>query len=147
VLGVSTDDLKSQLDAGQTLDSIASAKGVSSSDLLSAVKTDLKANKPDGAPELSDDQLTTMATNIAAGKGPGGLGGAHRHHGPPPGTAASDTSNTLQTLAGALGTTTDDLLSKLQSGTDLSSLFGQSGSATWSQQSSASSGLAVDLYA
>ncbi|HEY6759250.1 MAG TPA: hypothetical protein VI318_07160 [Baekduia sp.] len=148
LLGLSTDDLKSQLDSGKTLDSIASDKGVSSDDLLTAVKSDLKASRPDGAPDISDDQLTQVATNIAAGKGPRGAGGHHHHGGgPPPGTSASDTTQTLQTLADALGTTPDDLTSQLQSGTDLSSLFGESGSATWSQQSTAGSGLAVDLYA
>jgi hypothetical protein len=143
-LGLTTDDLKTQLDSGATLDSLAQAKGVSSNDLLAAVKTDLKANKPDGAPEVSDDQLTQMASNVAAGKGPGG---GHGPHGPRPGTSASDTSQSLSTLADALGTSTDDLLSKLQSGSDLSSLFGQSGSATWSSQGASTSGLAVDLYA
>jgi uncharacterized protein YidB (DUF937 family) len=144
LLGTSTDDLKSQLDSGETLDSIASAKGVGSDDLLAAVTADLKAHKPPGAPELSDDQLTQMATNIAAGKGPrGGGGGPHRT----PGTSASDPTQALQSLADTLGTTTDDLLQQLQDGSDLSSLFGQSGSATWGSQGSASSGLAVDLYA
>jgi hypothetical protein len=155
LLGVSTDDLKTQLGSGKTLDSIASDKGVSTDDLLSAVKQDLKASKPDGAPDLSDDQLTVMATNVAAGKGPGGPGGGGHggHHGPPPsggavpGTSASDTTQSLSTLADALGTTSENLLTKLQSGTDLSSLFGQSGSATWSSQGASTSGLAVDLYA
>ena len=78
LLGVSADDLGTELKSGKTLDDIASDKGVSSDDLLSALKTDLKANKPAGAPELSDDQLTQMATGIAAGKGPGGPGGPGR---------------------------------------------------------------------
>ena len=38
-------------------------------------------------------------------------------------------------------------MSQLSSGADLSSLFGQSGSATWSSSGAATSGLAVDLYA
>jgi hypothetical protein len=155
-LGLSSDDLQSELQSGKTLDSIAQDKGVSSDDLLSAVKSDLQANKPADAPELSDDQLTQMATSIAAGKGPGGPGGAHGHHhgggggqatASILGTDASDTSSNLSSLADALGTSSDDLLSQLSSGNDLSSLFGQSGSATWNSSGASTSGLAVDTYA
>lgn len=149
LLGVSTDDLKSQLDSGETLDSIASKKGVSSTDLLSAVKQDLTTNRPADAPPLSDDRLTAIASGIASGNGPGGAGGVRHGHSPSKaaGTTASDPTQTLQSLADVLGTTSDDLLSKLQSGSDLSSLFGQSGSATWGSQGASTSGLAVDLYA
>jgi hypothetical protein len=143
LLGTTTDDLKSQLDSGETLDSIAATKEVSSDDLLSSIKADLKATKPAGAPDISDDQLTQLATGIASGKGPHGGHGAHRA----PGTSASDPTQTLQSLADTLGTTSDDLLGQLQSGSDLSSLFGQSGSANWGSQGSSASGLAVDLYA
>jgi hypothetical protein len=157
-LGLSADDLQSELKSGKTLDAIAQDKGVSSDDLLSAVKTDLQANKPADAPELSDDQLTQMATAVAAGQGPGGPGGpggAHHHHGGGGGqatasilgTSASDTSSNLSSLADALGTTSDDLLSQLTSGNDLSSLFGQSSSATWTSSGASTSGLAVDMYA
>jgi hypothetical protein len=149
LLGVSTDDLKSQLDSGETLDSLASAKGVSSNDLLSAVTQDLKDNRPAGAPPLSDDRLTAIASGIASGTGPRGVGGFG--HGQPPskasGTTASDPTQTLQSLADVLGTTPDDLLTQMQSGTDLSSLFNQSGSATWGSKGASTSGLAVDLYA
>jgi hypothetical protein len=87
LLGMSTDDLQSALKSGQTLDDLASAKGVSSTDLTNAIKTDIQANKPAGAPDLSDDQLTKMATDIAAGKGPGGAHHAHHGHRPSPGDA------------------------------------------------------------
>jgi hypothetical protein len=157
-LGLSSDDLQSELKSGKTLNSIAQDQGVSSDDLLSAVKSDLQANKPADAPDLSDDQLTQMAQGIAAGKGPGGPGGPHRHHGGGGGgqgqaemsilgTRASDTTSNLSSLADALGTSSDDLMSQLSSGADLSSLFGRSGSATWSSSGASTSGLAVDLYA
>lgn len=156
-LGLSTDDLQSELKSGKTLDSIAQDKGVSADDLLSAVKTDLTANKPADAPALSDDQLTQMATAVAAGKGPGGPHGHHHHGGGGGGsgqadasilgTSASDTSSNLSSLADALGTSSDDLLSQLTSGTDLSSLFSQSGSGTWNTSGTQTGGLAVDMYA
>jgi hypothetical protein len=105
-LGLSTDDLKSQLKSGKTLNDIATAQGVSSDDLLKALKTDLKANKPADAPELSDDQLTEMASNIAAGKGPKGAHGHGGHAGPPPPppAAADDTSSPFNEYGGALDT-------------------------------------------
>jgi hypothetical protein len=52
------DDLRTQLKSGTALDEIASSKGVSSSDLVSALKSDLQADEPADAPQLSDDQLT-----------------------------------------------------------------------------------------
>jgi hypothetical protein len=131
LLGVSADDLRTQLKAGTTLDDVASSKGVSSGDLVSALKTDLQANKPAGAPELSDDQLTQMATNIAAGKGPGRAHGHHGHHGDAPGAAPQAR---LQDLATTLGVSADDLLNALQSGAKLSS-------------ASVDGGVVVDQYA
>jgi hypothetical protein len=156
LLGVSSDDLKSQLKSGKTLNDIASAQGVSSDDLLSALKTDLKANKPADAPELSDDQLTQMATGIAAGKGPGRAGGhhGHGHGGPPPVSTSTDDSDAttaeanLKQMSSALGLSQSDLLSKLSSGVSFSSMLGTSASNPYTaSQFAVSGGLAVDAYA
>ena len=77
-LGVSTDELRQSAQGGQSLADLAKSKGISSDTLLDAVKSSIKsAGAADGRPELSDDQLTTMATNMinrTPGKG-----------GPPPG--------------------------------------------------------------
>jgi lambda repressor-like predicted transcriptional regulator len=69
-LGLSTSQLSSDLQSGTTLSSLASQDGVSSSSLISAIESDLQANAPQGAPGLSSDQLTQMATNIANGTPP-----------------------------------------------------------------------------
>ncbi|HTU28135.1 MAG TPA: LysM peptidoglycan-binding domain-containing protein [Solirubrobacteraceae bacterium] len=71
LLGISTDTLTSDLQSGDTLSSLASSAGVSSSDLLSAVEQDMSANAPSGAPTLSSDQLTQMATDFIDGVQPG----------------------------------------------------------------------------
>jgi hypothetical protein len=63
-LGVSTDDLGQARQSGQSLSGFATSKGISRDTLLNAVKTDLEANEPADAPELSDDQLTAMATSM-----------------------------------------------------------------------------------
>jgi hypothetical protein len=126
LLGVSADDLRTQLKSGTTLDDLATAKGVSSSDLLTAVKSDLKANKPADAPELSDDQLTQMATDIAAGKRP------ERPAGPPP--ARQDTGARLEDLADTLGVSQEDLLNALRNGAKVDA-------------TAVDGGVAVDTYA
>jgi hypothetical protein len=67
-LGMSTDDLESQLKSGKSLSDVASAQGVSQDDLVAAIAADLKTHKPDGAPALSDAQATQMATAIVQHK-------------------------------------------------------------------------------
>jgi hypothetical protein len=120
LLGMSSDELQQAQRSGTTLTELASQKGVSKDDLVASITKDLQANKPEGAAELDATQLTQMATNIADGVrpqgGPGGHGG-HHHHG---GQAGGDrAAQNLSALASALGTDTDTLLSKLQSGGDL----------------------------
>jgi hypothetical protein len=73
-LGMSTDDLETQLEAGKSLSDVASAQGVSQDDLVAAIAADLKTRKPDGAPALSDAQATQMATAMVQrtpGEAPG----------------------------------------------------------------------------
>lgn len=146
-LGLSTDDLQSQLKSGKTLNDVAKAQGVSSDDLLKALKSDLAANKPADAPAPGDDQLTQMASSIAAGKGPHGPGG---HGGPPPPRKGDgdDTASNLSTLAGNLGLSSDELLEKLQSGTNPNSLWGASTNNPYAAAKfNAPGGVAVDTYA
>ncbi len=80
LLGMSTDELRQAQASGTTLTDLATQKGISKDDLVKSVAADLKANKPDGAPELSDVQLTEMATNIAEGKRPERPGHHHGGH-------------------------------------------------------------------
>jgi uncharacterized protein YidB (DUF937 family) len=153
LLGLSSDDLQSELKNGKTLNDIASEKGVSTDDLTTAVKSDLKANKPADAPDLSDDQLTQMATDIEVGKRPHG----HGHHGPKPASTSDDddddattAENNLQTLASKVGLSQTDLLKQLTSGTSFANLLGSSGSTSNPYNAASYSGLggvAVDEYA
>jgi len=155
LLGMSADDLRKAQRSGTTLADLAAQKGVSTDDLVTTVAADMKANKPEGAPELSEAQLTEMATNIAEGK---------RRQGPPPpvggvvaGADDSDgqarVSMNLSTLAEALGTDADTLVQRLTSGEDLESLLRGATGTSAAYGSSATSaaavtgGLAVDRYA
>ena len=60
-LGMSTSDLTSALQSGQSLASIASSKGVSQSSLVSALATALQGS----GSNLTADQATQIATQIA----------------------------------------------------------------------------------
>jgi len=63
-LGMSAADLRTALQGGKSLADLASAKGVSQSDLVSAIATALqKAN-----PNLSVDQAKTIASRFATQK-------------------------------------------------------------------------------
>jgi hypothetical protein len=142
LLGMSADDLRDAQRSGTTLSDLATQKGVSKDDLVKSLATDLKANKPEGAPELSEAQLTEMATNIADGKRPQGP------QGPPPPPRGDDGDRAqanVSSLAEALGTDADTLLRKLQSGEDLTTLL--RGATGYGSSATVTGGLAVDRYA
>lgn len=127
LLGISTSQLSSDLQSGQTLSSLASSDGVSSSDLLSSVESDLSSGAPQGAPTLSGDQLAQMATNMINGTqpsgGPGGAGGP----GGPGGSGSGLSGPTMTSTASLLGISSSQLTSDLQSGQTLSSLAASDG--------------------
>ncbi|MGD1058917.1 MAG: hypothetical protein ABR992_16050 [Solirubrobacteraceae bacterium] len=154
LLGLSTSELSSELQAGKTLDELASKKGVSSSELIKTIEGELTAHKPEGAPALSSTQLTEMATSIAAGTppsppsgGPGGLGGTGGVAGA--GSSTSGSQSSLSTLAESLGIEPSVLLKELANGAGTSSLLessGYTGDGSSSQQSYAG-GVTFDEYA
>jgi hypothetical protein len=82
-LGITTAQLKAAHKAGITPATLAEQKGAAKADLVAAVAAVLKANKPAGAPALTDAQVTQMATNIVDGVRPGP--GMHGRHGGGPG--------------------------------------------------------------
>lgn len=157
LLGMSTDDLQTQLKSGSTLDDLATSKGVSHDDLIAAITQGLQANAPAGADAAAGTaatggvDLTQMAEGIAAGKGPGGHGGhGHHHHAGGGGVDAlgetGDTTGKLQDLSDALGTDPDTLLSQLMGGD--TSEVGDASSTPYSSASALpTSGLAVDYRA
>jgi uncharacterized protein YidB (DUF937 family) len=141
LLGMSADELRDAQRSGTTLADLATQKGVSKDDLVKSLASDLKANKPEGAPELSEAQMTEMATNIAEGKRPQGP------QGPPPGGGSGDdrAQANVASLAEALGTDADTLLQKLQSGEDLTTLL--RGATGYGSSATVSGGLSIDRYA
>ena len=77
LFGESSDQLMSELQSGNTsLSALATQKGVSQSDLISAIKQGIQQTSANGSPTLSDNQLTNIANRIANHK----HGGHHHHH-------------------------------------------------------------------
>ena len=133
LLGLSSDELNSQLQSGATLAELAQQKGISSSDLLASVEKDLQASAPQGAPTLSS-QLEQFATNIINGTRPSDEG--------------HQALSNLSSLASALGMDPSVLLQQLSSGEDLGQLLGSgSGGYGSSLTNSIDGGVAFDEYA
>jgi hypothetical protein len=158
LLGLSTDELSTDLQSGRTLSSLANQKGVSSSMLVASVESDLKNNAPAGSTP-SGRQLKQAASSVINSSGfapPSATSGAGRSGGGSSGgvsslgAASSPTaSNNLKSLASATGLDPSSLLSRLQSGQDLSSLLGSAGQTGYgsSVASSVRGGVMYDEYA
>jgi hypothetical protein len=155
-LGLSDDDLKTQLQSGKSLADVAQTQCVSTDDLESAMTSAIGSSSSTSA-SSSTSSTSTLVANLVNRKG-GGHGGHHHHHAPAATDPTSSTDSTdptvqnnLQTLATALGTDPSDLMSQLQSG-DFSNImknaaaqFTQGGAA--GQSSDLTGGLQVDTYA
>lgn len=80
-IGVTPDELKAARKAGTSPATLAQQKGVARDAVVTAAVAAMKANKPAGAPDRTDAQLTQKAERIVdnarPGHGPGGRG-AHR---------------------------------------------------------------------
>jgi hypothetical protein len=136
LLGMSSEQLRSALQSGATLSSLASSNGVARSDLVASVEKDLKAGVPQGAPTLSSDQLQQIATNIINGTPPtppagsgGGLGGnaPFGADGIKPPTGAGGQPPSFANTAQLLRLSSDELAADLESGQTLSSLASAKG--------------------
>jgi uncharacterized protein YidB (DUF937 family) len=120
LLGMSADDLKSQLDGGASISDLAKTKGVSHDTLISSLVSDIAANAPSGA---TAPNLTAMAERIA-GHHRGDSTGRPSADGTDP---ASALTKAVETLAAKLNMSGSDLLSQLEGGSSLSDIAGQAG--------------------
>jgi len=154
LLGISTTTLQNDLSSGETLSSIASQAGVTSQTLISTIAQTLANNPPPGAPTLSSDQLTTMATDIANGVTPPqpgtGQGTGTSTTGSTTSTSSSsgssvqgvNTASRLDELAQLLGIDPATLGSSLLSGTTLSQLL--DGASSADAAGTSSTGVSLD---
>jgi len=91
LFGESPQQLMSDLQSGKTsLSALAQSKGISQTDLLDAIKQGLQQSSANGGPQLSDNQLTNLASTIANRV----HGHHHHHHGGVSGISNATTSST-----------------------------------------------------
>ena len=131
-LGMSTDDLKSALDSGSTMADLAKTAGVSQDDLVATIASTLPATGPDG---VATD-ATAMATDIANGVRP-----------ERPQKPQVDLSQGLDSLSGALGISSSDLLDRLTSGTGIADLLAANPQVSAQLSAAQNKGSLVDGYA
>jgi hypothetical protein len=140
-LGLSKDDLKTQLKSGKSLDDIATAQGVSHDDLISAIKSGMPADKASGA------DADAMAEKIATTKGlpkppPGGGPG-----GPKGNNSGIQDSSKLSSVSKLLDMDSDDVSSQATSASSLVKLLQSKGVDLSSLKSALNSGDLVDTTA
>jgi lambda repressor-like predicted transcriptional regulator len=150
LLGVSTDELRQDVQRGKSLTEIASAKGVSRDDLVATLKQAIQSNGPAGAPSDFAAHLDDMVNRIVDHKG--GVHGPHQHHRARPDDApgtdfTAKAEAVLSTIAGQLDLSPDDLLAQLQQGVSLRDIAAQAGSDPSQLLDTIGRGLAVNVLA
>lgn len=90
LFGMSQSDLTSLLNSGQSLAGVASSKGISQTDLVSAIKQGVQQATPQGGTSGPSGSLLDRIANRIATHSGGQIGQAHHHHhGPGAGPAAA----------------------------------------------------------
>jgi hypothetical protein len=119
LLGMTGDELKQKVQSGSSIADIASEKGISRDDAVSALAAGLKANAPQGI-SIPDDRATQMAQRMVDGP-PAGMTPIGGGQGMP---AVGSMSRLAEAFAGAgdSGAGGSDLLSRLMAGEDPSSV-------------------------
>ena len=117
-LGMSADELGGRLKNGESLAEIAGSKGVSRDDAIATLSSAMKANAPQGV-SLSDERVNAIATRIFDGQAPA----------PPSSSDGLPATGGMARLAGAFGEGQQgqDILSRLMSGEDVSSVAQSAG--------------------
>jgi len=98
LLSMTPDQLGSAVASGQSMSSLATAKGVSSTDLLGAITSGLQESVPQRASAPSSSVLHKIASNIANHAG-AVSGSHHRHHGGATSSASSPRPTAADPLA------------------------------------------------
>ena len=132
LLGTDAESLKAELKSGKTMADLASAAGVSSSDLVATIAASLPAQGPDGVATDS----TAMATAIANGQRPG-----------PPPKPPVDAGSGMDALSGALGVSSSELLQRLTDGTGIADLLKDNPQVAAQLAAAQNKGAVVDGYA
>jgi lambda repressor-like predicted transcriptional regulator len=146
-LGLSSSDLQQSLQSGTSLADLATQKGVSKTDLVSAIAQGMQAAAPANAP--SNVNYTAIAQNIVDRPGQTGAPSSATSSSDPSSTSTSPTTDPFSKVSSALGMSESDLLSSLESGTSLTDLLSQNGLSVQdlTAQLGTTQGVAVDTTA
>ncbi len=143
-LGLSKDDLKTQLKSGKSLDDVATAQGVSHDDLIAAIKSGMPADKASGtdADAMAEKIATTKGMpKPPPGGGPGGPGG------PKGNNSGIQDSSKLSSVSKLLDMDSDDVSSQATSASSLVKLLQSKGVDLSSLKGALNSGDLVDTSA
>jgi uncharacterized protein YidB (DUF937 family) len=138
-LQMSPADLKKELASGKSLADVASAKGVSKDDLVSTIASTLPSTAPDGTTIDTTARATQIADSTRQAPPPRAGSG--------PNDGATDIGTGIDTLAGALGISSDDLLQRLTDGTGIADLLSANPSVSSQLSGLQNKGALVDGYA
>jgi uncharacterized protein YidB (DUF937 family) len=123
-------DLRTALQGGQSLSSIAQSKGMTIDTVISAMAASIQQANPGVSADQATKVATAMATRTPGGAPPpptdgstgtSAVSGHHHHHGHKAVSTAMDSVATL------LGTTTTDLATATQSGQSLTQIASSKG--------------------
>ena len=142
-LGLSSDDLKTQLKSGKSLDDVATAQGVSHDDLIAAIKAGMPADRASGADatEMAEKMAATKGLPKHGGHGHGGPGGAKGMN------SGLQDSSKLDEISKLLDTSSDDVSSSATSASKLVSMLQSKGVDLSSLKDVLNSGDLVDVAA
>ena len=137
-LGMSSGDLRTALQSGQGLASIAQSKGMTIDTVIAAMAASIQQANPGVSADQANKVATAMATRTPPGGAPAtsadsagqtlgatgttAAGGHHHHH-----HGHKAVSAAMDSVANLLGTTTSDLATSMQSGQSLASIASSKG--------------------
>jgi hypothetical protein len=123
-LGMSSGDLRTALQSGQGLASIAQSKGMTIDTVIAAMAASIQQANPGVSADQASKVATAMATRTppAGATGTTAAGGHHQHH-----HGHKAVSAAMDSVAKLLGTTTSDLATSMQSGQSLTSIASSKG--------------------
>jgi mannose/fructose-specific phosphotransferase system component IIA len=113
-LGITTDQLKTELAAGKTIAQIATAKGVNLQTVIDAWVADEMKEHPELTKEQATERVTNRANGVKPTGGPDGSGDGRGGRGEPGGRGG--VGRHADVIAKALGITTDQLKTELAAG-------------------------------
>ena len=156
-LGMTADDLVSELQQNKSLDDVATEKGVSHEDLVAALKAGKPADGPVAADGVKADLFVDAMTSQkggpkpppgGGGRKPFGMQGVGQATGVFGSSMTTQQTDMLDSLSSLLGTSSDDLLGQLTSGTtSLASMVSQKGISSSSLAQVLQNGLLLDTKA